>query len=704
MKLIKNENAKQSYTYIRYEMNDIRKMQNYIFKDVVETHKFHKSTEYIKLYCGFDIETTNINTEDNEHYAIMYKWQLSFSYFNRHMFYAVISGRTYDEFIELLIILEHQLQLSKDKRIIIWIANMSFEFQFIRKWLNITDYFLRENRKPFYILHNDTIEFREALNYNGNSLNQLAKNTTNTQKCVGDLDYSIIRNKNTQLTEEEERYCDNDVLILSEFSEWFFSKFMNEKKKNIPLTIQSIIRQEQKKQAKNYNKDITDIIQNARMSERLYNKVMSWLFRGGYTHGNIKYIDTTLTKRYDIDSWDFTSSYPACMLQCYYPFSFNKIHNDLSLMNDKHCYILDIILYNVDSTTCHSIESKSKCIELENAVIDNGRIRKCDKMHIILTERDFETYKKFYKWDKIEVLELWESIKIRLPGYMTNIMYDNYVLKHNLKNEHKDYSFQKSIVNSCYGVAVTKNNEKNIEYKNDEYIIEDSDSYYSQTKNNVLLAQWGCWITSQARNRLLDIIYEIETTTDSEVVYCDTDSIYCINSKYCHNIIDDYNNNIFRLNKLLCDKYKMNYEIFKDLGAFDSQTENGNNPITCFKYLGAKRYIYVQNGHIKQTVAGLPKSVLSDYAKMFHAKRLKLDLFKFFENEMEIEHANKLISDYNDDEFSIKVGDTIHYEKSCITLYETSFTLTLDKLFIETYKNFQKSIENKEKRGLIHYD
>ncbi len=198
MKRILQENAKSPYYYHRFNFDELN---NYNIQDIIldiidiyDTTNFSK-TNYIKLYSGFDIETTNINK-----LGIMYKWQLSL---NTH----VISGRTYDQFIETLNIIKKYYRLSNEKHIIIWVANLGYEWQFIRKWLNVTDYFFKDSRKPLYIVHDNCIEFREALGFVGNSLKSLAKSICNTQKLDGDLDYNMLRNKNTILSEQEERYC-----------------------------------------------------------------------------------------------------------------------------------------------------------------------------------------------------------------------------------------------------------------------------------------------------------------------------------------------------------------------------------------------------------------------------------------------------------------------------------------------------------------
>ena len=142
--------------------------------------------EIVYECAGFDIETTSIHTEDT-HNAYMYIW--SFTYND-----LTILGSYWEEFLTLLDMLKTILDLNPTRRLLCFIANMRFEFQFMRKWLNVTSSFFIEERQPLYVIHDYVIEFRDALQISGGNLATLAKNYTKTQKLVGDLDYTILRN------------------------------------------------------------------------------------------------------------------------------------------------------------------------------------------------------------------------------------------------------------------------------------------------------------------------------------------------------------------------------------------------------------------------------------------------------------------------------------------------------------------------------
>ena len=380
--------------------------------------------KYIELYCGFDIETTTLSN----HHAYMYHWQFSIND-------VIIMGRTWNTFLKLIHALKVFYKLTDDLVLIVWIANMSYEFQWLRKILNVTKIFAREVRQPLYGVIDNCIEFRDCLAITGGSLSQLAKDYTTTQKLVGDLDYSIERSFLTPLTEKEKEYCINDVAILSEFSEYIFNTYIRPRK-FCPITKTGIIRRDVKKGATFEVKQ--EIYRCYPKSFSFYHKMMMYLFRGGYVHSNF-----TLTAKVleDVAGMDITSSYPFEMLTGdYYPVS-PFIETDPNEFNDvieKKCCIFICTFVNLRSKTAHSIESESKAICLSGErIIDNGRIRRAECVTLFLSDIDYKIYNLFYAWDSLEIHELYTAVKGKLPKYVLTPLIENYRLKAKLKKEGK---------------------------------------------------------------------------------------------------------------------------------------------------------------------------------------------------------------------------------------------------------------------------
>ena len=279
--------------------------------------KVHK--EYIPLYMGFDIETTNIIKPDHKA-AYMYIAQCCIA---THKAAYIYIFRQWADVIDFFKALTAYLMLGNIRRVICWIANQGFEFQFLRKRLQWQeekfDFFSKEIRKPL-LSTSGGIEFREALSISGGGLADLANNYCITKKLLGDLDYTIERNSHTVLTETELQYCYNDVIILAEFAEQMYDRYIRKLKK-VPLTSTGLLRSEVKDR---FNKQ-PDAEQQRQLlqwmfpTKEQYEFWFEYLFRGGYVHTNVLYAGQKIEKLFW--NYDITSSYPFQLNCRYYPMS-----------------------------------------------------------------------------------------------------------------------------------------------------------------------------------------------------------------------------------------------------------------------------------------------------------------------------------------------------------------------------------------------
>ena len=175
--------------------------------------KKRRGESFLEIPCAFDIETTNIykrkrgciDTDAFTPYAFMYHWQFCIGY-------RVVFGRTWDEFRKMLRMIEKNMNLSKNLKLVVYVHNLSFEMQFMRKFLNVTDSFCKEDRFPLKIVHNHCIEFRCSAALSNMNLQMFCKNEgAKFYKLVDEYDYNKIRTSETELTETEQSYCYNDV-------------------------------------------------------------------------------------------------------------------------------------------------------------------------------------------------------------------------------------------------------------------------------------------------------------------------------------------------------------------------------------------------------------------------------------------------------------------------------------------------------------
>lgn len=662
--------------------------------------------EIVYECAGFDIETTSIHKEDS-HNAYMYIW--SFTYND-----LTILGSYWEEFLTLLDMLKTILDLNPERRLMCFIANESFEFQFMRKWLNVTSSFFIEERQPLYVIHDYVIEFRDALQISGGNLATLAKNYTKTQKLVGDLDYTILRNHSDakKMKSKELQYVVNDTVILSEYMEYYFARFGSTK---LPLTKTGILRNAVQTSAKNACKRahtrLSNIIAALHPSEPLYKVMMKFLFRGGYVHGTNETVGIMLE---NVSGVDITSSYPDHMLVCdNYPvtkllkYGDNVDPEEYYKLNEEFCTMALITFTNISTTTAHSIESINKVVECEGKHLDNGRILDAKKLRVFLTNLDFKIYTMFYKWDTLEVEKVWTARRGRLPRYLLDNIALNYRTKSALKmagkNKTPEYFLAKEMVNAGYGLTVTRMRQNKIVYNSqtDEYEIDNNFVFSKEVEKQALLPQWGIWVTANARFTLLNMVYNIDMNArrhgrNSDAVYMDTDSIKIRHYSDHKDIIDKYNAAHEQKVMEMCKRYNYDYNYFMGLGSFDLELPY----IKKFKHNGAKRYALKyydfksKEYKIETTIAGLPKKSLIKYCVQNH-----LSLWDVFSNKMYIppEYANKLAASYNDNEHSDIVNGELMTEKSSVCLVPIDFTLKID----DDYLKYIEEAERRLKQGIL---
>ena len=640
-------------------------------EEFLQMGKGKHSWKLAVAYCGFDIETTNmIDRENNVKEAYMYHWQFSFTD-------IVIYGRKWKEFKYLINKIEKVNGFRNNVKLVVWVSNLSFEFQFIRKWLHVTRLFAKEERQPLLVEHNGWLQFREALSISGGNLEQLAKDYCTTQKLVGDLDYSIKRNSCTLLTDKEKAYCENDVVILKEFSEYIFDKYIIPNRK-IPTTKTGILRDEVKANIKDLKK-VNDIMMQLFPSEKEYRICMNWLFRGGYVHSNVLHTGMML---YDVYSYDITSSYPAVMLHNdNYPvsrFAMKEINceSELQELCGKYSVYFIAEFENIKNKTLHSIESRNKIIDYsKDAVFDNGRLVKASYIKVMLTDIDYKIYNMFYQWEEINITFCKYAKRGKLPNYLLLTLSDEYTKKATLKKQGKqettEYMISKQKVNSFFGMCVTRFHFDNIAYENDEWTTTNDFDYLKEVSKQFLSPFWGIWVTANARYNLLTNLHEI----GEDVVYCDTDSIKFLNHEKHMNVFEKWNAKMEEINRKMCEERHLDFEIFKDLGCFDLDGKYEQ-----MKTLGSKRYLVKENGKYKATIAGLPKKVIPTLAEK------GINPFDIFQNEMEINfsQSRKLTTCYNDNDTSCMVDGELMTEKSSVALYEIPFKLNITN----EYKNY----------------
>lgn len=559
------------------------------------------ASEYLTL--------TDEERESAEPCACMYVWQFSV---NDTVYY----GRTWAEFLMFLKRIDKNSRFKK----IVFVHNLSYEFQFFASQLRIKKVLSRKSRKVMSCeLKDFNIAFRCSLFMSNVALEYLPKLfNLNVQKMVGDLDYSKIRTPATPLTKKELGYCEHDCLVVYEYIKMELETYESVKK--IPLTSTGKVRKELQKIVLNnpYYRRITSDAIN--ITPSVYNMLIE-AFAGGYTHANFMYTDEVLN---NVDSYDETSAYPYVMVAYKYPMKAFRECNIKSVndMIDEFAYLVRVTFKNIKCKYYNNFISASKCNNIVNATIDNGRIIRAKEINITLTDVDFKFILDTYNIESYTIEKSFYSIYNYLPKLFIDFILEKYSNKtkyKNVKGKELEYIKEKNKFNSLYGMTVTNMIRDEVVYNDKtgwtETPLTDVDIFdkLCSEKNKAFLSfAWGVWVTSYARDNLLRRVIDL----DEQVVYCDTDSIKCVQG-YDKRVFEKYNQTVVDRIKRVSDELNIPLEKYQPedskgvkhlLGVFECETDKGRQ-FTYDKFItqGAKKYAVEKDGKIEITVSGVPK-------------------------------------------------------------------------------------------------
>ena len=673
--------------------------------------------EYLNIESAFDIETTS-TIYNGEKSAFMYVWMFGIGYGN-----DVFYGRTWEEFLSLCELLGAYFDLHENKRLITYVHNLGYEFQFMRKFFNWEGVFSIDERKPIKALCDMGIEFRCSYILSGYSLASLAKNLTThkVKKMEGDLDYELIHHHETELTEKEWGYCENDIVVVNAYINEQIAQYKLITK--IPLTNTGRVREyvknqcyriisedgtpertpEAKRKYCKYRKMIQDLTITVEEYERLKRA-----FMGGFTHSNPYYTNKVLE---NVGSVDLTSSYPTVMLSEKYPMSKGrpiaiKSMNDLKAHMKKYCLLMDIRIEGLRNKLGYeSYISSSKCSKVENAVENNGRVFSADLIESTIVDIDLQIIEAVYEWEAIYVSNVVGFAKNYLPKPIIESILNMYEDKTTLKGvegKEVEYLLSKGMLNSVYGMCVTDpvkdEHTYNTEWDLEKVDVMEAIHKYNESKGRFLFYPWGIWVTAYARRNLWSAILNV----GDDYVYSDTDSIKALNFETHQPYIDAYNKEItFKLFKMM-DYHQLNPSRLspktikgeiKPLGVWEFE-----GIYSMFKTLGAKRYLVRENGHNKLTVAGLSKKNGMDYIESQCGGDAN-KVFNMFDDSLYIpaDATGKMTHSYIDDEQELLIVDyngipARVISPSAIHLDKCDFTLSMS----EKYSYFLKCYESGE--------
>lgn len=654
---------------------------------------------------SFDTETTSyvtykevkhrdgtVTTEVDKKYAWAYIMDFDRYICGMHLH---TSFREWEEVVRYLDTLS--ATCPKNTRYIIWVHNLSFEFQFMKDWMKLTEVFARKSHNVLRCVYKN-IEFRDTLALSNCKLEKLAKNEhLPVQKAVGDLDYNKIRHKNSVITDTEWGYIYKDTEVVAEYVLKKIKEYGSISE--IPMTSTGEVRYLFVKELST-TKTLESIhnlaVKYTAPTMELQNLLIS-IYSGAYTHCNYLWIDQTL---HNLRCRDIASSYPYQMVARKYPTIWFKLKDGITLEevvekypSKDYAWAFHMRAINVTAKHCHNILSLHKAKHISSdKIIDNGRIVSCQQLEFDMNEIDLANFLDFYNFDTIEIWDMHISKKEYLPKPIVAVILKLFQQKTSLKGieeEYDNYMRSKNRINGVYGSSVFNILSSGIffdEISNQKFIKEEKTwSDFKKYTNNPKQYLWysiGVWVTSYARRQVLTPIKHMS----ENAVYCDTDSIKYLGRKRYDKYWTVVNNS---LKERFTDAMKFHgfteeeYRFFdKDgkeyfMGIFEEE-----EPYRHFKSLGSKRYLVeYYDGKVSSTVAGAPKNLADKLGKTPEEK------FKAFTNNFKLKNC-KLCHTYTEGRSFMCITDynnecAVQEVRSGVCLTPTDFSMNLTEEFFE---------------------
>lgn len=635
---------------------------------------------YCDRICAFDIETTTIEISMDNKQSVMYVWQFAIG-----TDYVII-GRTWEEFLTLVKWLNI---LSNGNRIVCYIHNASYEFQFLSGiWaFNNDDVFCTESRKVLKFTLS-CLEFRCSYMLTNLSLKDLtARYNVEHGKISGELfDYDKKRFSWTELTELETEYIVNDVVGLLESINVIMGLY-NDDVYSIPLTSTGFVRRICRDQMRPYKKQVIECYPDYEVF-----KLLRAEFRGGNTHAN-RYLAGEVIDE-DIYSYDISSSYPSCQCNREYPITPFKEIKNLSmkkvdrLIERNYAVLFHVKLFDVklrDRFFPIPYIPVAKCSYYRGIKNDNGRILSADELHITVNDIDWKIIVAEYSFGAVAVQGYYSTYGA-LPEPIVNCNIEFFRKKTELKgvaDQELYYAKNKELLNSIYGMTVQNPAKSLILFNDCSYDIDtslpESELLKKSQKRAFQCYQWGCWTTAHARAALecgINICGE-------NLVYVDTDSCKAIGTQN----FTEYN----REQQELSSHSGLYAADKKGVMHYGGMFEYDGH-YTEFITQGAKKYAYVdEQGNLKVTVSGVGKkkgaAALSDAGGL-----------SAFQQGFIFHNCGKTRSIYNDstnmiitvDGHEVEITRNVVIEDQDYTL---SRTITYDQILSEAKAFLYKSME-----------
>ena len=664
--------------------------ENLIFKSAPKNKGQRTESTYADVICAFDIETTRFPDIEQ---SVMYVWQFAIGE------KLVIMGRTWKEFLHMLKSIKKRLYGMK---LLIYVHNLSFEFQFLSGIYNFTnnEVFATESRQILKASMFQNFEFRCSYRLFNLSLSAVTErfNCQYRKQSGAAFDYDKIRLPSTPLTHRELLYCVCDVLGLVEAIQHQMT-LHGDSVYSIPYTQTGYVRREAKKLMRPHKWEIQDAYPDL----QLYYLLRS-AFRGGNTHANRYYTGDIINNVHGID---ISSSYPAQQVLEQYPIGPFKECGCLSL-SSKHmsrlieqgrALVMEIEFYNIRLRYQYEpipYIARAKCLnnpDKYSLLVDNGRLLDSNGLcvRLAVTDIDFHIIESQYCWDRMDIKRMYHAeygpMYDGLKELNLKLFREKTMLK-DVPGQELFYARSKEMLNGIYGMSCQNPLQPDLLYDDLLYNVDksrtDGELLKAAKKNAFLTYQLGVWTTAHARHELQRVI----DMHKDFVIYCDTDSIMFTGEiKGLNEFNDSYIARDMQEGGFAQDPSgKMHY-----LGVFENEDDSRTGyKFTRFCTQGSKKYAFEKldkkgNSYVGITVAGVPKI---EGGKELERK----GGLKSFKPGFVFSESGKLCSIYNDENYGDYMvnGEKVEITRN-ITLSPTTYALDWTKDYTSLINSLSES-------------
>lgn len=560
-----------------------------------------KPFDYKDILTAFDIETTAIADIKQ---SVMYIWQWYFDGL------GVCIGRTWLEYLRFILRLR---ECMKDgERLLCYVHNLSYEFQFLRGVVDFgpDDVFSVKSRKVLRCyIESGAFEYRCSYLQCNMSLDAFTRSMGVEHEKIRGFDYQKLRYPSTELTEFEIQYCVHDVVGLVEAMKIRIDHG-GDNFYTVPLTSTGYCRRDAKKAMRHVNGNLRREV----LPDYETYKLLRRAFRGGNTHASRFYAGVILD---GVKSRDRVSSYPDVLLNHAFPMSafyeekcptIETLYKVTKLRGRAAVFeieFIDLHLTSPNDCGCPYL-SIDKCDVSTDRINDNGRILSASFCRTVLTDIDWSIVLSQYSWSSARVTALRHARYGYLPKPFRDLVIEYFKRKTALKNvsgRELDYAHSKELINALYGM-LAQDPAKYLLIFDGENFVEKVDKTRSElladnAKRAVGPYSWGVWVTAWARwelQRMIDIC-------GRGFVYTDTDSVKYVGDPDFTAYNEECENRSKKSGAFADDPHGVRH--YMGVAEFEGEYKGG------FKTMGAKKYAgkMSPDGPLLLTLAGVSKKL-----------------------------------------------------------------------------------------------